>query len=138
MIEQGLVMLIDQGISSVISGVPGGSSVQLAKDQLSQSNSKAWTYRCFHSEPTYVLEGQDGFTAMELQIDCHGYTAADAQALARAIDGVLRGGFAGTLSDPDHTLVQGIFRQGPFLDGFSDSNRSFVRTLEYLVNYNQI
>ena len=62
---------------------------------------------------------------------------ADAIALARAIDGVLRGGYSGVLSDPDHTRVHGIFRRGPYVDGYSDLNRSYVRTMEYLVNYNQ-
>jgi hypothetical protein len=63
---------------------------------------------------------------------------ANAMTLARKIDGVLRGGFSGVLPDPDSTFVQGIFRSGPSVDGFSDLNRSYVRTLEYLVNYDQI
>jgi hypothetical protein len=118
--------------------VPGGFAVQLPKDLISQTTPKAWTYRSITSEPTYVLEGQDGFTTWEIQLDCHGNTMDDAIVLARAIDSILRGGFRGILSDPDRTVVQGIFRQGPLVDGFSDSNRTYVRTLEYRIEYNQV
>ena len=138
MIEAGLVALVQQGITSALPGVPGGFAVQLPKDQISSASAMAWTYRCIVAEPTYTLQGQDPFTGLELQIDCHGYAMADAIALARAIDGVLRGGYSGVLPDADHTVVQGIFRMAPFTDGFSDANRSYVRTLEYLVNYDQI
>jgi len=136
MVEQGLVLLIQSGLG-VPPMAPGGFAVQLPKDQISVDSPKAWTYRSIVSEPTYVLEGQDGLTGWEVQLDCHGNTMLDAIALARAIDGVLRGGYSGALPDSDRTLVQGIFRQGTFLDGFSDSNRSYVRTLEYLVMYYQ-
>ena len=136
MIEQGLVLLIQAGLGNPPMA-PGGFAVELPKDQISATAPMAWTYRCIVADPTYHLGGQDGFTGLELQIDCHGYTMANAIALARAIDAVLRGVYSGTLSDPDATVVQGIFRMGPFLDGFSDANRSYVRTLEYLVNYNQ-
>lgn len=135
MIEAGLVLLIQGGIGGI---APGGFAVQLAKDQISAAAPMAWTYRSITSEPTYVLEGQDALTGWEVQIDSHGYTMANAITLARAIDGVLRGGFQGTLSDPDHTVVLGIFRRDPFIDGFSDANRSYVRTAEYLVQYYQI
>lgn len=137
MIEQGLVMLIQAGLGTPPLA-PGGWAVQLPKDLISPATPKAWTYRCIVSEPSYHLTGESGFTALEVQIDCHGLTMPDAIALARAIDGVLRGGYAGTLPDPDATVVQGIFRQGPYVDGFSDANRSYVRTLEYLINYNQV
>lgn len=140
MIEQGLVQLIQSGIGSLS---PGGWATQLPKDLIGSDASKgqvlkAWTWKSITSSASYDLSGQDGFTGWQVQIDCHGNEAADAIALARAIDGVLRGGYSGTLSDPDNTVVVGIFRQGAFVDGYSDTNRSYVRTLEYLVNYQQI
>ena len=140
MVEQGLVMLIQAGLAAQSPAIvtPGGFFAQLEKDAVSAASPMAWTYRSIDSDPTYVLEGQDGYTGWMVQIDCHGFAAANAIALARAIDKVLRGGYAGALPDPDHTTVAGIFRQNHFLDGFSDANRTFVRTLEYLINYNQI
>ena len=63
---------------------------------------------------------------------------ADAITLARGIDNILRGSWTGTLPDSDATVVQGIFRLPSFVDGFSDANRSYVRTLEYLVKYIQL
>ena len=48
------------------------------EDLLSADTPKAWTYRVINTEPSHVFEGDDPFTAMQLQIDCHGYTMADA------------------------------------------------------------
>jgi hypothetical protein len=141
MIEQGLVALIQNGIASLKLDPRGnGVAVMLPKDLLSPGGSvtMAWTYRGIVSTPTYVLEGQDAYTEWEIQIDCHGQTMVQAMTLARAIDGVLRGGYSGTLPDPDNTRVFGIQRIGPYLDGYSDANRSFVRTLEYKIDYAQI
>jgi hypothetical protein len=136
-VEQGLVLLIQSGISSLTPSVPGGFAAELPKDQISASSPMAWTYRSITSEASYHLGGQDAFTGWNVQIDCHGYTMANAIALARAIDGVLRGIYQGTLPDTDQTFVQGIFRDPQFVDGYSDANRSFVRTMEYLVQYDQ-
>ena len=86
MIEAGLVALVQQGIAPALPGVPGGFAVQLPKDQISSASAMAWTYRCIVAEPTYTLQGQDPFTGLELQIDCHGYAMADAIALARAVE----------------------------------------------------
>ena|SRR5579871_1543525 len=145
-IEQGLVMLIQQGLAAATPPVvvPGGFATELPKDMLSPTNPMAWSYRTITSEPSYHLGGQDGFTSLHVQIDCHGYDlpnvggAANAQKLARAIDAVLRGLFTGTLPDTDQTFVFGITRQPGFVDGFSDVNRSYVRSLEYQVDYNQV
>lgn len=138
MIEQGLVALIQGGLGSPPEvNAPGGFFAQLPKDQISADAPMAWTYRSVVSEPSYKLAGQDSWTEWQVQIDCHGYRAADAISLARAIDRVLRGGFRGTLSDPDSTYVFGISRLGTFIDGFNDENRSYVRSLEYLVQYSQ-
>jgi hypothetical protein len=137
MIEQGLELLIQSALGNPPMA-PGGFNSQLPKDFISPTNQCAWTYRSITSEPSYTLGGQDGWTSLEIQIDCHGYSAANAFTLARAIESILRGGYSGTLSDPDRTVVQGIFRTGTYIDGFSDVNRSYVRTMEYVVQYAQI
>jgi hypothetical protein len=137
MIEAGLVTLIQNGLTGQSITVPGGFAVQLPKDLISSNTPQAWTYRSILSTPTILLNGQDPLTMWEVQIDCHGYTMSDAIVLARAIDHVLRGSYAGVLSDADNTVVQGIFRLPSFVDGFNDTNRSFVRSLEYRINYVQ-
>jgi len=137
MIEAGLVTLIQAGLGTPPMA-PGGFAVQLPKDQISSTSPMAWTYRGIIVEPTYVLEGQDAFTEWEVQIDCHGYTMANAITLARAIQGVLRGNWSGVLPDPDHTVAFGVQQEQLGPDGFSDANRSYVRTLEYKIQYAQI
>ena len=139
MIEQGIVKLIQFGLTGKFPEVvPGGYATQLPKDTPSAKYPKAWTYMSISSEPEYFLSGQDPLTHWTVQIDCHGLTATDAEQLARAIDGVLRGAPSGQLQDSDGTHVQGIFRQGHFHDGYNDVLRTYVRSLEYLVQYNQI
>ena len=138
MVEEGLCNLIKTGITSQYPGISGGYPSQLPPNFISSSNPWSWTYRSILSEPMYVLEGQDALTAWEVQLDCHGYAMSHAMSLARAIDGVLRGGWHGTMTDPDATVVTGIFRLPSFVDGFSDANRSYVRSLEYRVHYYQI
>ena len=137
MVEQGLVLLIQAGLAAGGLSVPGGWPVQLPQ-QMAEDWPMAWTYRSITAPPSYTLDGEDGYTEWNVQIDCHGFAYADAIRLARGIDEVLRGGFAGVLPDPDSTVVQGIFRSDPFIDGFSDADRSYVRTLEYTVVYDQI
>jgi hypothetical protein len=136
-VEQGLELLIQAGLGSPPIAL-GGFGTKLPENYISQTNPMAWTWHSIVSTPTYTLNGQDGFTGLEIQIDCHGFTMPYAMTLARAIDGVLRGGYHGALPDSDHTLVHGIFRMGPSVDGFNDVSRSFVRSLEYLINYSQI
>jgi len=137
-IEQGLVSLIQSGVANL---APGGFAVSIPETcQVTQANPKVWTYHFVLATPTYVLEGEDLLTEGELQIDCHGYTMDDAILLAKAIKSAIRAaepsqGTPLVLSDPDKTIVQGIFRRAPHIDGFSDANRTFVRTLEYLVTY---
>src|SRR5207248_2519193 len=104
----------------------------------SKANPWSWTYRSIISTPLYVLEGQSGLTSWEVQLDCHGFAMSHATSLARAIDGVLRGSYAGVLTDTDATRVTGIFRLPSCVDGFSDASRSYVRSLEYRVHYYQI
>lgn len=138
MIESGFVMLVQSGLSGLVPAVPGGYAVQLPKDLITPETPMAWTYRSIVSEPSYTLGNQDGFTSWEVQVDCHGYAMSNAITLARAIDGVLRGGYSGTLADSDHTIVYGIFRLGSFIDGFSSVSRTYVRTIEYKIQYSQI
>lgn len=137
MVEQGIVAYIQAGLGTPPLA-PGGFAAQLPKDQISASSVMAWCYRSIESDPSYLLNGQDGVDDWHIVIDCHGYTMAFAIQLAAAIDGVMRGAPSVTLTDPNSTFVQGIFRTSQFVDGYSDLNRSFVRTVEYRVIYNQI
>ena len=67
MIEQGLVMLIQNGLADA--SIPGGYPVQLPKDIINalgdaaNPTTKAWTYRCILSTPIYTLEGEDPLTS---------------------------------------------------------------------------
>jgi hypothetical protein len=81
MIEQGLVEFIQGGLGSPPI-CPGGYLTALPKDFIGPANPMAWTYRSIVSTPSYYLSGQDGFTCLEIQIDCHGNTAANSIALA--------------------------------------------------------
>ena len=139
-IELGLVMLIEQRLAALNPPVqvPGGFFVELPKDLVSPKTPQAWAYRGIVDAPGYVLAGDSGFMEWQVQIDCHGNAAADAIALARAIKSVLRGGFTGNLPDPEETFVYGIFRLSPAVDGFSDASRTYVRSLEYSVQYLQV
>jgi hypothetical protein len=125
------------GGSPPVAGVTGGFADQLPKDQVSAAAPMAWTYKTIVLEPDYVIGGQTGWTDWHVQIDCHGFTAANAITLLRSIDSVLRGGFRGVLPDPDSTYVFQTIRQGPAVSGFSDADRTYVRSLEYLVSYQQ-
>lgn len=134
-LEQGISRLIGAALSgSPPNAALGGFFAQLPKDFVSPDNPSAWTYRTITSTPTYVLSGLDGLVSATWQIDCHGNAPDDAIALAAQIDAALSG-FHGTLPDDDHTSVQGIFNQGSNVDGFSDANRTYVRTLEYQIDY---
>ena len=133
-IEQGIVLLIQSGLGSPPIA-PGGWNTKLPQNLLSDLVPMAWTYRTINSGSSYTLTVQDGWTALEIQIDCHGMTAALAQTLADSIQDVLRGAPALTLDDDDSTVVQGIFSKDTQLDGYSDENRSYVRTLEYTINF---
>ena len=66
-----------------------------------------------------------------VQIDCYAATRGEAVLLAAAIDAVLNG-YAGTLADPDQTVVQGIFRINK-RDFFDDARRTYRRMPEYEV-----
>lgn len=141
MIELGLVMYIQQKLagSPPVTPPPGGFAMgELPKDQITPANPRAWAYRSIISRPDYVLNGQTGWTEWDVQIDCHGATAADAIALARAIETALRPPLPHTLPDPDSTVLFGLFRLDPMPEFFSDADRSYVRSLEYTVQYQQI
>lgn len=142
MVEQGLVMLVQAGIATAFSpAVPGGYGVQLPKDivsaKISDLNPKAWVWRTISLKTTYTIDSQVSLKSWRVEIQCHGYEMPDAILLAAAIDGVLRGNWSGTLPDPDSTKVDSIrcLPGGP--DGYSDTNRSYVRSLEYSVQFYQ-
>jgi hypothetical protein len=125
MIEQGLVALVqgDARVFSVCSA--GGFFAELPKGQALPS----WTYTFVSDVPLYSLDGPNPLAMRRLQIDSFGTVAADSIRLAAAIDGVLSG-YAGPLSDPDHTVVQGCFRSN-LIDFFDNASRTYRRMLEY-------
>lgn len=135
-VENGLVQYIQAGLGAP-SIAPGGWAVMLPENQISAAMPMAWVYHSLTEEPNYVLEGEDSLSEWSVAIDCHGYTMAYAIQLALAIKRTLSGGFRGNFADPDSTYVQGIFRRSPRGDGFSDFTRSYVRSLEYCIHYNQ-
>lgn len=146
MIEQGLSMYIQAGLAALVPPVVAAGAFfggQLPTDQIQSTQGgtrgpMAFAYKSVNSKPEYVLNTQTGWTEWQVQINCHGSAQADAIILARAIDKVLRGGFKGTFPDPDSTYVFGLFRLGSQVDGFNDPNRSYVRSLEYEIQYQQI
>ena len=134
MVEKGLYDLIQSGTSNLAPGF----AVTLPQNQLSASAPMAWTYRSITSKPLYTLAGQVSYTCWVVQIDCYGFqSAALSQQLYYAIDGVLRGGWQGTFTDPDNTVVNSILRKSTFVDLFKDENKSYVRSVDYEVCYYQ-
>jgi hypothetical protein len=141
MIRQGLELLIQSGLAAqnppVV--VPGGFLVTLPKDTISETVPAAWCFRSLQSSPSFNLQNQSSWTKMIWRINCHGFQPANAVSLALAIQTVLRGGFSGTLPDPDNTevfLLTETDESG--VEGYSDTDRSWVTTLEYEIQYNQI
>lgn len=133
-LEQGLVSLIQSGTNNL---APGGFMGAIPEAYaVTAQNPKVWVFHTILDVPTIAFEGADALCEAEIQIDCHGYTADDAVALAAAVKAALSGvGNPVTLTDPDKTVVQGIFRRSPHVDGYSDANHTYVRSLEYLVAY---
>jgi hypothetical protein len=127
MIEQGFVQLV-QGTSAVNAiAAAGGFLAELPKDQALPS----WSYTTVADSADYVLAGPVDLGSWNVQIDCYAATREQAVLLAAAIDAVLNG-YAGTLADPDQTVVQGIFRINK-RDFFDDARRTYRRMLEYEV-----
>jgi hypothetical protein len=127
MIEQGFVQHV-QGTSAVKAiAAAGGFLAELPKDQALPS----WSYTTVADSADYVLAGPVDLGSWNVQIDCYAATREQAVLLAAAIDAVLNG-YAGTLADPDQTVVQGIFRINKH-DFFDDARRTYRRMLEYEV-----
>ena len=127
MIEQGFVALV-QGTHAVRAiAATGGFLAELPKDQPLPS----WSYTTVADSADYALEGPVDLGAWNVQVDCYANSREQAVLLAAAIDTVLNG-YAGTLADPDHTVVQGIFRINK-RDFFDDARRTYRRMLEYQV-----
>jgi hypothetical protein len=134
-IEQGIVMLVQAGLVTSPPTIvpPGGFYAELPKDLLSASVPQAWTYDFVNEGGTYTHDGPQPLTGATLEIVCHGYQAKDAINLAKAINQVLSG-YKGTLPDPDHTQVSGIFSMHKS-DFFSDQSRTYRRVLGYHLWY---
>ena len=124
--------------SPPVATVPGGYADTLPPDQITAAAPMAWAYRDIYSEPEYVLGGQTGWTELHVQIDCFGYAAANALELRNAIYNVLRGGYRGTLPDPDATYVFQIVGLRKIPSAFLTADRTWVRKLECIVQYQQV
>src|ERR1700722_3950871 len=135
MLEQGFVQLVQSGLNNP--NILGGYAVTLPPNCITFENPQAWSYRSIISTPLYTLNGQDSLTKWELQLDCVGFTMTYAITLAGQIQTVLSGGWCGVLSDPDSTVVQGIFALPRFADGYNPDNKTYVRILEYEVIFYQ-
>lgn len=112
--------------------------VELPKDYISFKNPMGLKYRFITVPPDYTLStGDSGLQAATIQFDCCGYDSASSVVLAYALRKVFKANFRGPLLDPDATFVDSIFRLPTCVDGYSDTNRTYVRSLEYVVNYIQ-
>jgi hypothetical protein len=129
-IEQGIQMLVQADPAVRILCSVGGFYGSLPKDQARPS----WSYKVISSSPmSRTLADQRQVLQERWQIDCFGDTAANAIALANAIDAVLYN-YSGTLPDPDATPVQAIFWEA-LSDYFDDTPRSYRRCLEYELTF---
>jgi hypothetical protein len=127
MIEQGLSLLI-QADPTVRALCPEGGFMSILPEG---QRLPAWTYFVVSDPGHYVLDQVNKFGDARIQIDCYGNTAAEAMALATAIDDVLSG-YKGVLADADATRVAGAFRNNK-IDFFDDASRTYRRLLEYTV-----
>ena len=127
MIEQGFVLLVQGNAAVRAIAATGGFLAELPKDQPLPS----WSYTSVADSADYALAGPVDLGSWNVQVDCYANTREQAVLLAAAIDGVLNG-YAGTLADPDHTVVQGVFRINK-RDFFDDARRTYRRMLEYQV-----
>ena len=127
MIEQGFVLLVQGNAAVRAIAATGGFLAELPKDQPLPS----WSYTSVADSADYALAGPVDLGSWNVQVDCYANTREQAVLLAAVIDGVLNG-YAGTLADPDHTVVQGVFRINK-RDFFDDARRTYRRMLEYQV-----
>ena len=127
MTEQGFVLLVQSNTAVRAIAATGGFLAELPKDHPLPS----WSYTTVADSADYALAGPVDLGSWNVQVDCYANTREQAVLLASAIDRVLNG-YAGTLADPDHTVVQGIFRINK-RDFFDDARRTYRRMLEYQV-----
>jgi len=127
MIEQGFVLLVQSNSAVRAIAATGGFLAELPKDHVLPS----WSYTTVADSADYVLAGPVDLGSWNVQVDCYANTREQVVLLAAAIDSVLNG-YAGTLADPDHTVVQGVFRINK-RDFFDDARRTYRRMLEYQV-----
>ena len=131
-------MYITAGLAALTPpiAVPGGfPDILQPTDLISAAVPQAWSYRDIVTGRDYNLQGP-GCNEWQVQIDCHGFTALNRDQLSDAIAAILDPGFSGQFPDPDSTLVRGIFRlRSSGLSGFSDANHSYVRSLEYEIQF---
>jgi hypothetical protein len=80
--------------------------------------------------PGYTMQGPDGLEASRVQFDCRGATAAEARAVADALDARLSG-FRGIYGD---FRFGGVFRQSRRSRSDKDgADRWFTTSMDYLI-----
>lgn len=127
MIEEGLVLLV-QADTTVKAICPvGGFLGSLPKDPQLPS----WMYEVVSDPLAYTLQAPVSQRSTRIQLKCYGEKGADVINLAKAINNVLNG-YHGTLTDPDSTVVHGVFKTNT-IDYFDTDARNYIRLLEYLI-----
>jgi hypothetical protein len=131
MIELGLVLLVNAGLSSP--PFQGGYFVQALP---SNPTYPTWVWQTISRVPNTGLLFVKGLNMMRFEIHCLGSQdaqGADAVTLAYQIDAILNG-FAGNLPDPDATFVSSCVRSD--VDNrYFDSFRTYGRMLEYELQF---
>ena len=136
MIEEGIIGLVAAGLAAASPPivVTGGSLATLPKGQALPS----WTYQMVSGVPDRTLwNPKGGLVAGRIQIDCYGYSAADAVGLARAITGVLHG-HRGTLPDADATYLDSAFWSDVHDPEWDEASRTWRRMIEFEISYQAV
>lgn len=131
MIELGLVLLVNSGLSSP--PFAGGYFVQALPKNPTYPT---WVYQFISRVPNTGLQFVKGLNMGRLEIHCLGSQdaqGADAVTLAYQIDAILNG-YAGNLPDPDATFVSSCVRSDG-KDDYYDSFRTYGRMIEYEIQF---
>lgn len=123
-------MLIQAGLATSFPSCQAGFAGQLPENAIPP----AYTYKVISDPANLTLKSFSGFGQRRFEFNCFGVKAVDAQSLAYKIDAVLNG-FRGTLSDPDATRIDGMFRTDRMGPNYQSASRNFAVLLEYLVSY---
>lgn len=142
MIEEGIVKAIKAGLQAANVNVPGGyMSAELPKDLPSALVPQIWAVLFVTQDIGKSLKGQNSRTDAYIQIDCHGWDgdgqgSPRAFGLAKSIEFVMRGIGPAVLDDADSILLETVFLED-VNDGFRDASRSYIRSLDYSLQFHR-